>query len=110
LTELYNSVIKTAPWVAREGSWSGVGGKGFRVGVLLTLVDGTAWLVHHAPDHKPVITQHTDMSRKWAEERSIGVHGRKTVGGVMKAGGEEVWSVWDNCVRMRTQVTDYLTS
>jgi hypothetical protein len=53
LTKLFNKPIKSARFVGRKGSWSGVAGRGFHVGVEVTLHTNERWLIHHTDDTSP---------------------------------------------------------
>lgn len=109
LTDIYNSEVVYCEYVEREGSWSGKDGKGFHVGVRVTTKNGKQWLVHHVPNQKPILTDSANMSFKWKVNYVIQVNGRKTIGGIMQAAGDSIWSIYpNNCKKCNEKVQHYL--
>lgn len=106
LTKLFNKPIKSARFVGRKGNWSGVAGKGFHVGVEVTLPTNERWLIHHTDNNKPLVTC---PSGNYDALANLPVRGKKTVGGARAAAGNDDWSlVTANCVIAGYKIAEYL--
>lgn len=110
LKEIYSREITSCCPADRAGTWSGVDGKGFHVGVVLTDSAGEKWLVHNtiSSANKPVLTSAANMSGQWNYGTVSPVSG-KTIGQMM-AIVEPLgkWSVFNNCVDCMSKVLKFL--
>jgi hypothetical protein len=67
LTEIYNRSIQSVKWYRRQGQWSGVEGKGFHDGLMITDDENDKWLLHITTGcKKAVLVNAQAMSSKWS--------------------------------------------
>lgn len=73
-------------------------------GILLTLQDGTQYLVHIVPNMKPVLVNAKEMSSNWQVRQSKAVN--TTVAKVMKV-AEDMGNyslLFNNCIHVATKI------
>ena len=95
MTDLYNSKIVSTQKVRRTGSWTGKNGKGYHDGNLVTLDNGSKYLIHNGPGYNKVITPSSNMSSKWHSYGTSTSHKNYTVGKAMSV--QKNWSIVNNC-------------
>jgi hypothetical protein len=104
LTEIYNRRINTVTWYRRQGNWSGLEGKGFHDGLMITDSTGAKWLLHITTGcAKAVLVDATAMSQKWhTSDHNTSPEKSTTIGQIMshaEARGPYSYAT-NNCVQL----------